>query len=139
MIAVAFSLVAERRRRKFSHNVGFARAARALRNADKKLNAGRKHFSNGRYEQGFAKLSAALDGYSADKMNVSPLGLTVEAIDEFLDGRDVDDETRQALRSVFAARDQARYASAGLSADTASDTLERAWEALRTLEKGHKG
>lgn len=139
VFAVLFSFFAEGRRRKFSQNVGFARAARALKDADKKLNTGRKLFSKGRVEEGFSALSGAMDGYFADKMNVSPSGLTGVAIEEYLAARGVDSDTRSSLRHVFAACDQARYAATDVSADAAEETLDRARKALKTLERNYQG
>lgn len=139
VIAVVFSLVVESRRKKFRRNAGFARAVRALKDADKKLGAANKSFREGRMEEGFTGVSAALVGYFADKMNVAPSGLTAEVIERFLDERGVDDETRSELNAIITTCDQARFAAASLPPAAAERAVEKARSTLRTMEKGYMG
>ena len=139
VFAVVFSLLVEGRRKKYRQNVGFARAVRAFRDADKKLNAGQKLIRDGRIEEGFTAVSAALDGYFADKMNVSASGLTVDVIDTFLSGRGVDENTSNELKKVYVLCDQARYASTSVSAGAAENAVERARSNLKTIEKEYLG
>jgi hypothetical protein len=75
-LVVVASLFIERRRRRMRSDVGFARASRAYRDAERKLADADKRFREDQKENGFALLHGAVFGYFADKMNVPAAGVT---------------------------------------------------------------
>jgi len=135
MLAVVLALFAERRRRRFADDIVFARASRALREADRKMESARKCFEARDNEGGFAILTSALHGYFADKMNVSAAGLTSAGIGVFLTDTGVADEEKAGLEAVLSACDQARYAAGSVSHDGAVETVARARALLSAVEK----
>jgi len=137
LLALAASVLVERRRRRFRSDVGLARSSRALREADRKLDAARKSFRAGHSEDGFAGVSGAVTGYFADKMNVAAAGLTVDIVSEFLGRRGVDDETAAAVSSVLGDCDAARFASGAATGGQGEELAGRAGDVIRSLEKEH--
>jgi hypothetical protein len=137
LLVLAASVGVERRRRRFRANVGLARASRALRDAEKKLDAARKAFRAGRTDEGFTAVAGAVSGYFADKMNAAAAGLTLAAVEEFLRNRGVDEDSTVAVRRLLADCDAARFASGGSSADQGEEIAARGRDVLRSLERGY--
>jgi hypothetical protein len=136
LLALVASVTVERRRRRFRSDVGLARASRALRDAEKKMEAARKSFRGGQVGEGFSVLAGALAGYFADKMNVAAAGLTIDAIDAFLRRRGADDASVEDVRRLLVACDAARFAAAGSSGEQGVETVAEARDLLRSLERG---
>lgn len=134
-LAVAASLVIERRRRRLRSDVGFARASRALRDAEKKLGEAGKTFRAGQSERGFALVQGAISGYFADRMNVPPAGVTGADIDAFLRGRGVEENLVAAVARVIAACNAARYAAGAAGAVDGARLAGEAREALGATER----
>ncbi|UCG52968.1 MAG: protein BatD [Candidatus Latescibacterota bacterium] len=138
LLALLASFAVERRRRRWLGDVPLARATRASRDAEKRLNGARRLSGLEDLTAVYAAISAAVRGYFADKMNASAPGLTMESIEQFLAAKKVDNDTVEQLRSVLRACDNAQYApGAGGERDAKEvrDTVDRARVALRTVEK----
>jgi hypothetical protein len=135
LFALVASVVVERRRRLLRSDVGLARASRALRDAEKKLDAARKSFRSGEAQQGLASVSGAVSGYFADKMNTAAAGLTVDVVEDYLKGRRVDDESIGKVRTIFAECDAARFAAGSYPTEQGTEMVARTGKVLRSLEK----
>ena len=135
LFAVIFSLAVERRRRRFRDDISLARSSRALREAEKKIGAARKLLQSGKIEDGFAGVSGALSGYFADKMNAASAGLTAEAVEWFLEGKGVDDDTAATVKRIIGACDAARFAAGPSSADDGVEIAAAASDILRAIER----
>jgi hypothetical protein len=138
LIALAVSVVVERRRRRFQQNISLARASRAARGAQKTLGKARTLHKKGRFGDVYPVVSEAIRMYFADKMNVSASGLTEGDIEGFLARRGVDDGGLDDLNSVLRTCDSAQYApgaSGELDAVSAGGIIERASELLKVFEK----
>jgi hypothetical protein len=115
--------------------VGFARASRALRDADRRCGEAERAFSSGAREQGFAALQSAVFGYFADRMNVPPAAVTSAGIDEYLRSRNVDDDVSGEIGRVVAACSAARYAAGAADSVDGPALTATARAALRAAEK----
>jgi hypothetical protein len=136
LCALAASVMVERRRRRFRANVGLARASRALRDAEKKLDSARKSFRSGTVEEGLAAVSGAVSGYFADKLNTAAAGLTLDVVDDFLRRQRVGEQTADAVRELLAECDAARFAAGRYSAEQGAEMAARASDVLRKTERG---
>lgn len=134
LLAVALSLLVERRRRRWRDDVPMGRARRALREAERRLDAARNLARKGSSEEAFAAVSAAVRGYLADKMNASAAGLTEHDIDAYLEANGVGSERRREVHAILAACDDARYSAGGASADAAERALGNARRTVRVVE-----
>jgi len=135
-LAVAASLVLERRRRRLSEDVGFARASRALRDAEKRFAEADKAFAKGSIEPGFAAVHTGVMGYLADRMNVATASLTGDSIDAFLRERSTADDIASGVRRVLAACEAARYAAGLATLDSGRSLVRDARAAVAAVEKG---
>lgn len=139
LIALFASIAVERRRKRFRGDIRLARATRAGRDAGKKLDHAGRLLAEGRANDVYAAVSAAIRGYLADKMNASVSGITLDEIERFLLSRGVGVEEMEKLRSVMKACDDAQYAPAGSAAadaGAARGTVEAAADLVRMFEKG---
>jgi hypothetical protein len=134
-LAVAASVLVERRRRRLREDVGFARSTRALRDATRRLAEAEAAFAASRSERGFASVHAAVFGYFADKTNVTPASLTSDAIDALLRARDIEAPLVDGVRRVIAACDAARYAAAAAPLEPGRALARAARECLASIEK----
>jgi hypothetical protein len=134
LLVLGASVVVERRRRRLRSDVGFARASRALREAQKKLVEAERAFRGDHAEDGFGRIHAAVFGYFADKMNAPAAGLTTDGIEAYLRELNAGDDVVASVRGVINACDAARYASGG-GTDGGRETAARAREALVALER----
>ncbi|MDH5627133.1 MAG: BatD family protein, partial [Candidatus Krumholzibacteria bacterium] len=134
-LAVAASLVIERRRRRLRSDLGLARASRALRDADRRIAGAAKAFGAGRRDDGFSLLQGAVLGYFADRMNVPQAAVTSSDIDAYLDKRGVDTEVAAAVGRVVAACNVARYAAGAAESVDGSALAAQARGALAAVEK----
>ena len=135
ILLVIGSLLVERRRRRFQDDVGFARSSRALKDADRKIDAATKSFSEDKLEEGFFSLGSGFNDYFADKMNVPPAGLTLGDIVGFLESREVDEASLTVVKDVLGACDRARYAAGSIDAEGARATADQARALLRDIDR----
>ncbi len=138
LLALIASLAVDRRRKRFKGNVPLARASRAAREADKKLDSARSALKKGKFNDVYPLVSGSIRGYFADKMNVSESGLTLEDIGGFLAGKAVDDTDLVNLKAVINDCDGARFSKAASTmgdSRSAGDVVARAADVVRTFEK----
>ena len=135
LLALFVSMAAERRRRRLSGDVGYARSSRALRKAQRGLDRGRKCLVSGDVEGTYAALSEATEGYLADKMNVSRAGLTTEVVVDHLESKGVDADEIASVSRLLVTCDAARFGAATMSADAARNAIEDVHGVLGGLER----
>jgi hypothetical protein len=135
VILLAGSLVVERRRRRFREDIGFARASRALRDAERRLMEADGAFRAGKAEAGYAAMHLALFGYFADRANVPPASLSNELIARWLEENGVEASRIDQVRHLIAACDMARYAGASADATRGREMAKTARETLASIEK----
>jgi hypothetical protein len=136
MILLAGSLVVERRRRRFREDIRFARASRALRDAERRLMQADGAFRSGKAEAGFAAMHAAILGYFADRANVPVASLSNESIAQWLEANGADASRIDEMRRVIAACDMARYAAASADATQGRELAKMSRDALAAIERG---
>lgn len=135
-LAVGAAALVERRRRRLQSDVGFARASRALRDAERKLAEAERAFRGEDAQDGFGRIHAAVFGYVADKMNAPVAGLTSDGIERYLRGRGSADEVVASVRDIIDVCDAARYAAAAATVDRGREMAARARTVLAAIERG---
>ncbi|HEX6791802.1 MAG TPA: BatD family protein [Candidatus Krumholzibacteria bacterium] len=135
LLLLAGAMVVERRRRRLREDIGFARASRALREADRRLVEADSAFRAGKTEQGFAAMHTAVVGYFADRANVPPASLSSETIATWLESKHADPARIDTVRRVIGACDMARYAAATARADDGRELAKSARESLAAIER----
>jgi hypothetical protein len=135
-LAVAASLLIERRRRRLRSDLGYARASRALRDADRRFAQASQAFRANQRDNGFALLHGAVLGYFADRMNVPPAAVTSTDIDAYLGEHGVAADVAAAIGRVVAACNVARYAAGAAGSVDGEALTSEARGALASVEKG---
>ncbi len=135
VILLAGSLVVERRRRRLREDIGFARASRALRDAERRLMEADGAFRSGKTEAGFASMHTAIFGYFADRANVPPASLSNESIASWLEAHGVEASRVDDVRHLIAACDMARYAAATADATQGRALLKTTRDTLMSIER----
>jgi hypothetical protein len=136
LLAVILSLAVETRGKKWLRQGPLARASRAGKEAVRRLDKATARCKDGRTDECYSLVSIALREYFADKMNVSASGLTFQDIDVFLSARNVPAEDTDVARSLLSLCDSVQYSPARHSDEAARETVSKARETVKRLEKG---
>jgi hypothetical protein len=136
LLVLAGSIVVERRRRRLREDIGFARASRAYRDADRRLAEAEGAFRGSKAENGFAAIHAAMMGYFADRANVPPASLSADTIAVWLESKRVEPARVADVRRIIGACDMARYAASAAARNDDGQALVRsARETLAAIEQ----
>ena len=134
VLILAGMIVVRRHRQRLSGNIAYARSRGASRQAKKRLAAARGLADKATVTEFYAEISQALTSYIADKLNISPHGLTMDSIEERLQEKSADDEFISDVQSILQQSDFARFAPASLSNDDINDSLKKAEQVMTILE-----
>lgn len=134
-IAVLIGLVVARKRREsLASNVGLARARGASAVARKRLAKARSLASVSSVQEFYGEVSLAVTAYIADKLNISPYGLTSDQIAELLRQRRASDDLITDTLGLLRQCDFARFAPASLSQNDVNNSLSMAESIMVRME-----
>ncbi len=131
---LAATVFVRKRKEKMSTNIGYARSRTASRAARKRL---AKAKSMAREEQGgafYAEIYQTVTSFIADKLNISPYGLTSDKIRELLQERAADTTLIERITDLLHQCDFARFAPASITQDNISQSLLMAEEIMVAME-----
>ncbi len=131
MIGMAVNRV---RRERLAKDVGYARSRSASRIARKRLATAGSMASVDRTEQFYAELSRAVTSYIADKLNLSPHGLTSDRIGTLLVDRGADPALVAETNGFLRECDFARFAPASINDEDIKSSLQRAEQLIVRME-----
>jgi hypothetical protein len=126
--------VARRRRERLTSDVGYARSRAASRMARKRLSKAKSLATVETTEPFFAELSLALTSYVADKLNISPHGLTSESLADLLRDRSAEEELVTETLRFLQECDFARFAPASVTREGIDQALRSAEEIIVRIE-----
>jgi len=127
--------VAHKRREKLASDIGYARSRTAKKMARKRLAEARKMAKSGKAAEFFAEVRLALFAFVADKINISPHGLTGDILMDILKERAVEDSILGQIKDLLMQADFAQYSSSQVSSGEIQNSLKSAEEILVGLEK----
>jgi hypothetical protein len=134
VLLLAGMILVRQRREKLLANRGLARSRAAARMARKRLAHAKslaKPESAGAF---FSEIQAAVTSYIADKLNISPNGLTVEMIGNHLTDRGADESLVDETTSLLQQADFARFAPASLKDEEIDHAYEKAVDVMTRIE-----
>jgi len=134
VIALVGLIVARKRREKLEGNVGLARARGAGRKARKRLSRARSLADLSTYREFYGELSLAVMAYVADKLNVSPHGMTSDQLADLLRSKQVPDSLIEEAIGFLRQCDFARFAPATPSSDDLAGALATAEQVMVKME-----
>ena len=126
--------IGQKRREKLSTDIGYARSRLARKLARKRLAAARKLASSKQTAEFYAEIRFALFAYIADKLNVSPHGLTGDKLLEIMEDSNIDEEIIGKTKSLLRQADFAQYSSSDKAIEDIKQSLKSAEEILIKLE-----
>jgi hypothetical protein len=134
VLALIGLVVFRSQRQRLAADQGYARARGASRMARKRLAAARSKATAAQAEAFYAELALAAIAYIADKLDISPHGLTRDRIAELLkESRAHDDLTGEIL--TFLQRcDFARFAAASVTQEDITRDLAAAEQVMVKME-----
>ena len=135
VVALVGLIVARKRRERLLGNVGLARARGAGRMARKRLSRARSMANLQTYREFYSELSLAVIAYVADKLNVSPHGLTSDQLADLLRSRQLPDALIDDTMGFLRQCDFARFAPATPSSDDLGKALVTAEQVMVKMEE----
>ncbi len=137
-VIVLLGLIAVRmRKKKLSSDIGYARSRAATRQARKRLTKARSLADCATVTDFYAEISQALLSFVADKMNISPHGLTRERVAELLTERGADRQLVDDTVDVLRKSDFARYAPSSITQQEIDASLQTAEGVMTRLGEVH--
>jgi len=134
MLAFIGLVIARRRRDRLAADTGLARSRGATKIARKRLARARSLAETDTAEEFFAEIYTALTSYLADKMNISPYGLTSERIEQIMVERAAGEELTGQVLKILKECDFARYAPAAISSESMNISLKEVEEIMVRME-----
>ena len=132
--AVAGAGAYRRHRDRLEGDVAYARTRRAGRMAKKRL-AKAKELASGDPREFHAEVAGALQGFLADKINVSAASLVRDEVGRVAAARGVSAKTLERLFECLDHCDRQRFAPAGTEREPPEELLERAARLMAELAK----
>ncbi|MBD3332661.1 hypothetical protein GF356_07410 [candidate division GN15 bacterium] len=134
VLVLAGLVVVRRRREKLASDIGLARSRGANKLARKHLAQAKALASADKAGEFYAEIYRAVTSYIADKLNISPHGLTTDRIKELLSERGADSDTITMTTDLLGKCDFARFAPASITADDITRSLKAAEELIARME-----
>lgn len=135
MLMLIIVWISQKRKEKFAADVGYARSRTARRMAKKRLSAARKLVGSQQPAQFYSEIRAAILSYVADKLNISPYGLTSEKLLDLIRNAGAKEELISAASELLRRADFAQYSSVEVSQQQIMDSLNMAEKILIGLEE----
>lgn len=129
------ALAYRRRQETLLGKVDQVRAAKAGREAGKRLKVAKRLLSQGNTESYHAEISKALFGYLEDKLHIQKSSLTIDDAAALLSQRGVGEETVQSLRSCVERAEFSRFAPSADTKEARVELLEAATGIINAVEK----
>lgn len=134
VLVLAGMILVRRRREKLASNVSYARSRLASKAARKRLARARSLANPDQASDFFAEVHLALISYVADKLNISPHGLTTDQLRQLLGEREADEALIEDVGAVLGRCDFGRFAPASTSQQDIDQLLTTAEQVMTYLE-----
>ena len=114
------------RKEKFESDIGLARSKTALKEAKRKLTKAKSIARTDTTAEFYVEIYAAVTSFIADKMNISPHGLTIESIKKLLIDKNAKEELIHDIETLLKQTDFARYAASSMKQEDINADLLKA-------------
>jgi len=134
-VVLLAGLIAVRiRRGRLQADIGYARSRTASKAARRRLAKARSLANPEKLADFYAELNLALTAYIADKLNISPYGLTTDKIKLLLIEKNADESLVNDILEVINQCDFARFAPSSVSQGDMDKSLTKAEQAMAGIE-----
>ncbi len=134
VLALIGFVIYRRRQDKYTSDISFARARQAGKIAKKRLEKARSLANPDKGIEFFAEINIALTSYIADKLNISPHGLTNDHIKELLLNKSADGDLISGISDTLQKCDFARFAPSSINQNEIDVVLTSTEQLMIKLE-----
>lgn len=134
MLVLAGMVFVRRRREKLAADVGYARSRKAGKVAKKRLTKAKSLAREEQAGEFYAEIYTVLTAYIADKLNISPHGLTTDRITELLQDKSAQEDLIDNIVTLLQKCDFARFAPTAIEQKDIDQSLADAEEAIIRIE-----
>lgn len=134
VFVLVFALISTRRRERLASDIRYARSSGAKKRARKRLATARKLVRSREPAKFYAEIRLAIFSYVADKLNISPHGLTSDMLLEIIKNSGAEEELLSAASSLLKRADFAQYSSVEVPQEQIMESLNMAEMVLVRLE-----
>lgn len=134
VLVLAATVYWRRRREKLTGDIGYARSRAALKIARRRLARARSMAGVDRTAEFYAEIYSALTSFIADKLNISPHGLTTDRVRQLVGERSDDQALLDKISNLMQKCDFARYAPSSITDETIKESLKQAEEIMVALQ-----
>ena len=127
-------VIYRKRKVKYASDISFARARQAGKIAKKRLSKAKSLANPSKGIEFFAEINFALTSYIADKLNISPHGLTTDQIKSLLLNKSADDNLINGISDTLKKCDFARFAPSSITQKDIDDVLAATEQHMIKLE-----
>ena len=127
-------VIYRKRKEKYASDISFARARQAGKIAKKRLSKAKSLANPSKGIEFFAEINFALTSYIADKLNISPHGLTTDQIKSLLLNKSADDNLINGISDTLKKCDFARFAPSSITQKDIDDVLAATEQHMIKLE-----
>jgi len=134
VFVLAIALISSRRREKLASDIQYARSRGAKKRARRRLAAARKLTGSRESAKFHAEIRVAIFSYVADKLNISPHGMTSDTLLEIIRNSGADAELISSASNLLKRADFAQYSSVETPPEQITESLKMAEMILVRLE-----
>ncbi len=127
-------LAGQKRRKKLASDIGYARSRQAKKMARKRLAMARNLVAQDKPEEFYSEIRLALFSYVADKLNISPHGMTSDRMIEIITASGAGEELVKDTADLLKRADFAQYSSVSVGQEQIQRSLKMAEQVLVRLE-----
>jgi hypothetical protein len=139
VILLGIIWINRKRQERLASDVGYARSRQAKKLARKRLATARKLAAETTGDKFFSEIRGALFSYVADRLNISPHGITGDNLLDILRNAGFNEELLGKTATLLKTADFAQYASSAISREEMTKALNDAEELLIKLEEANLG
>ncbi len=134
LAVLAGLVIARKRRERLQADVGYARSRTASKAARKRLSKAQALTKVETLSEFYAELNLVLTAYIADKLNISPYGLTTDRIMHLLEEKQAGEALVNDIIGVIKQCDFARFAPSSLSKNDMDNSLLKVEQIMAGIE-----
>ena len=134
VLLFAAAVFYRRRKERLTSDIGYARARAALSKARKRLSKARSLASPDHSREFFTECSLAVMSYVADKLNISPHGLTSESFAALLNENGANEQLLEETNDLLSKCDLARFGATTPGTDDIKAALKQAEGVMVQME-----
>ncbi len=123
---LAATVLMRKRKEKISSNIGYARSRSASRAARKRLSKAKSMATAAQGGAFYAEIYQTVTSFIADKLNISPYGLTTDRIRELLKEHAADENLIEQTAQLLGQCDFARFAPSSITQENIEQSLKAA-------------